>query len=168
MFFILDSSIFMNISDIDLPKGEKYIVPSSVEDEIKSQLSKLLLNKLMSKYRIQIQNPIEDSKKYINSIINKYSIPTLSVTDLDVISLAYELSSYQNVLTVLTDDFGIQNVLKILKIKFTGLKVGEIKNMRVYFLICKACKYKNDIKATECDNCGNLTFNRRYTILKSS
>ena len=96
---------------------------------------------------------------YINEVINfakktgDYYV--LSKTDIDVIALALQLNA-----TIISDDYAIQNVARLMNLKYYGAGIETIKKEIKWKYRCTGCHkiYKNYIEI--CPVCGHKT--KRY------
>ena len=66
------------------------------------------------------------------------------------------------VITV-TDDYSMQNALKLLGLKYKSVRTKGIKNTIKWKKICKGCRkeYPSDTAQEECDICGSPIIRKR-------
>ena len=117
--YILDASAFIN--GFQLVSKNNFTVPE-ITEEIKDFESKLTMDMAIEEGRLRIQDvPI----KYITGIEDIISksgdVLRLSEPDKKLIALAYMLSCENKNIMVISDDYTIQNTLKILNIPFSGV-----------------------------------------------
>lgn len=142
--YILDTSAFL--SGKPVPSDIEIIIPESVLNEIKDKTKILYLLE-----NSKIVNPSEISLKIAKeAAIRTGDINKLSDTDIDIIALSLEFDA-----TVITDDFAIQNVLKFLNIKYTGMSMKEIENNFKWIYRCTGCKRYFSKYYDFCPVCGS-------------
>jgi UPF0271 protein len=68
---------------------------------------------------------------------------------------------------VVTDDYSIQNVLKIMGISYRSVLTKGIENIVGWIKICKGCKkkYPSNNSLTECEICGSPIHRKRIKKL---
>nr|MDO8118408.1 NOB1 family endonuclease [Candidatus Sigynarchaeota archaeon] len=148
---ILDTSFFLRGASFTR-KDVIAAVPEQVVSEVKSRVPKLQLEKLLGAgAQIRCARSLDSAKRAAE---NTGDLPNLSEADLGVIALAMELKEVQSVI-VYTGDFGIQNVLKSLGIKFKSVE-GEIQRIIKWMYKCEACEatFKKPPESGECPECG--------------
>ena len=64
---------------------------------------------------------------------------------------------------VVTDDYSIQNVLKIMGIPYRSVLTKGIEDVVGWVKICKGCKkkYPSDTVLIECEICGSPIYRKR-------
>ena len=126
---VLDTSAIISVIEFE----EAVTVPE-VLDEIVNRTSKRRAENEIAAGRLRILEPDE---KTVNEIIRqaKKTGESLSTTDIKLIALAKELDA-----TLLTDDYGIQNICKCLDIEFQGIEKEKIKKIFFRKLYCPNCK----------------------------
>ena len=67
---------------------------------------------------------------------------------------------------VITDDYTIQNTLKILNIPFSGVLTSGIKEVYNWKKVCEGCKkeFDEDYPFDDCDICGSKIFKKRLKV----
>ncbi len=142
--YILDTSAI--ISGKNLPFDVEYYVPGSVLNEIKfrDRLSFFL-------EKLKVHDPGRESiEKAIEFAKRTGDIYKLSKTDIDVIALAIEING-----TVITDDYAIQNVLKSVGLKYSGLSEKEISKIFQWKYRCTGCMRYYEKYYESCPVCGS-------------
>lgn len=164
--YILDASAFIN--GFQLVSKNNFTVPE-ITTEIRDFESKLTMDMAIEDGRLSIQEvPIE----YINSVDDVISksgdVLRLSNPDKKLIALAYMFHSEgQNVL-VISDDYTIQNTLKIIGIDYSGVLTEGIKEVYNWKKVCEGCKkeYAEDYPFDDCEICGSRIFKKRIKVNK--
>ncbi|MEL9939408.1 MAG: DNA-binding protein [Ignisphaera sp.] len=124
---LLDTAAFISATHLYVYDRLLYTTPS-VLDEVKDFESVQRLSLSQSADRIVI---VEPSKEYIEkalSLARKFgALDKLSRTDLEVLALALQLVSEGYDVTVLTDDYDLQKILKGIGIEFKPIKTIGIR-----------------------------------------
>ncbi len=85
----------------------------------------------------------------------------ISIADLHVISLAYELRQEGEDVVVITDDFSIQNILSRLGIDYRAVRRGIRRSIK-WIYVCRMCGkvFKNLPSNGVCTICGGEVYRR--------
>ena len=164
--YVLDASAFIN--GFQLTSNENYTV-SEITAEIKDFESRLKLDSAIAEGLLVISDV---NKKYIwcvNDIIYESGdILRLSLPDKKLIALAYKLSHEGKNVKVITDDYTIQNTLKIMGIPFSGVITEGIKGIYNWKKVCEGCKkeFDEDYPFDDCEICGSKIFKKRIKVNK--
>lgn len=146
---ILDSSAIIN-KKATLPPN-KYITIPEVLDEIKDQLSKAILESMLENKSLSLREPKKESINELINFVEKDNMSELlSKTDIKILALAKESN-----LTLVTDDYDIQNCCKSLSIKFEPITTKGIQRVYKWKKKCVACGHET-IKDL-CEVCGSNT-----------
>lgn len=139
----------MYSSDVEL-----YTAPSVVE-EVRDRESREALEISLGIDRVRIIQPSIESVAFVSKTADYLGyMSRLSKTDIEVASLAYELKKSYRV-TVITDDYDLQNLLLHLGIEFMPIKTRGIKERKVSRNKCKICGYPLSSGIDNCPVCGN-------------
>ena len=90
----------------------------------------------------------------------------LSVADKKLIALALMLSKEGRNVKVISDDYTIQNSLKIMKIPYSSIITDGIKGVYNWKKVCEGCKkeYSEDYPFDDCEICGSRIFKKRIKV----
>ncbi|MCC7553773.1 MAG: ribonuclease VapC [Methanobacteriaceae archaeon] len=163
-YYILDASAFINGFQIN---NSFNFTVSEITEEIKDMKSKLLLEEYINENRLKIREP---SEKYLrileDTIASSGDVLRLSMPDKKLIALALELSKQNKNTKVISDDYSIQNVLKIIKIPYEGIITEGIKGVYNWEKVCEGCKKKfpNDYDYEDCEICGSNIYKKRIKL----
>ena len=162
LYYVLDSSAFINGFE---PKTQFNFTVSEITDEVKDLKSKILLDQAIEEGKIIIKEPKEEFIQELNTIISQ-SGDDLRLSDADkkLLALALDLLNGENEnIKVLTDDYSMQNVLKILDIPFGSIITEGIKGVYNWVKTCEGCKkeFDADYPFDDCEICGSKVFKRR-------
>lgn len=92
----------------------------------------------------------------------------LSKPDKKVIALALMLIDDGKSVKVITDDYTIQNTLKIMNIPYSGIITEGIKGIYNWKKVCHGCKkeFDEDYPFDDCDVCGSKIYKKRIKVNK--
>ena len=161
LFYILDASAFINGFE---PKGQFNFTVSEITDEVKDLKSKILLDQAIEDGKIIIKEPKEEFFKELNEIISESGDDLrLSEADKKLLALALDLRCENENIKVLTDDYSMQNVLKIIDIPYDSIITEGIKGIYNWVKTCEGCKreFDADYPFDDCEICGSKVFKRR-------
>lgn len=155
---VLDSSSFIGGFNPQFVDLEQYTIPE-VLDEVKSRTAKFLLEVGLSSGRVKILAP---SDAYVEKVKKKAmksgDFWKLDSTDLKLLALALELKEEFSIKPiVVSDDYSVQNVAKLLSIEYLPVVYAGIKKIFVWKIYCPNCKrqYPPDFKGDTCPECGS-------------
>lgn len=128
---------------------EWYTSTSVINEIQKGKLAKDI--QLLRDITLKVTEPREDNiARVIQVAEDTGDIGRLSNTDLDILALALELDGI-----LLSDDYSIQNVAKVLGIQYkTGIEPG-IKKIFSWRSRCRGCGRWFDNEISECPVCGS-------------
>ncbi|MBR5954075.1 MAG: ribonuclease VapC, partial [Methanobrevibacter sp.] len=162
--YVLDASAFINGFKID--SNNNFTVPE-ITAEIKDFESRLMFDMAIDEGQLVIQDVPLKYISCVNNIISESGdILRLSVPDKKLISLAYMLSEEGRNVKVISDDYTIQNTLKIMKIPYSGIITEGIKGIYNWKKVCEGCKkeYDDDYPFDDCEICGSKIFKKRIKV----
>ena len=162
LYYVLDASAFINGYE---PKSQYNFTVSEITDEVKDLKSKILLNQAIEEGKIIIREPKEEFISKLNAIISESGDDLrLSEADKKLLALALDLLNGDTAdIKVLTDDYSMQNVLKILDIPYDSIITEGIKGVYNWVKSCEGCKkeFDADYPFDDCEICGSKVFKRR-------
>ena len=162
LYYVLDASAFINGFE---PKTQFNFTVSEITDEVKDLKSKILLDQSIEEGIIIIKEPNEESVQELNEIISQSGDDLrLSLPDKKLLALALDLLKNENAnIKVITDDYSMQNVLKILDIPYESIITEGIKGVYNWVKTCEGCKkeFDADYPFDDCEVCGSKVFKRR-------
>ena len=164
--YVLDASAFIN--GFQLTSNENYTV-SEITAEIKDFESRLKLDSAIAEGLLVISDVNKKCIRCVNDIIYESGdILRLSLPDKKLIALAYKLSHEGKNVKVITDDYTIQNTLKIMGIPFSGVITEGIKGIYNWKKVCEGCKkeFDEDYPFDDCEICGSKIFKKRIKVNK--
>lgn len=164
--YVLDASAFIN--GFELTSKRNYTVPE-ITAEIKDFESRLKFDSVVNEGLLVIQDVTSEYLSCVNAIISESGdILRLSLPDKKLISLAYMLSQQGENVKVITDDYTIQNTLKIMDIPYSGIITDGIKGIYNWKKVCEGCKkeFPEDYPFDDCEICGSKIFKKRIKVNK--
>lgn len=161
LYYVLDASAFINGFE---PKSDFNITVSEITDEVKDLKSRLILNQAIDDGKIIIQEAQKEFLDKLDETIAKSGDDLrLSDPDKKLLAVALALLDEGKEIKVLTDDYSMQNVLKILDIPYESIITEGIKGVYNWKKTCEGCKkeYPADYPFDDCEICGSKVFKRR-------
>ncbi|MBI4053554.1 MAG: hypothetical protein HY394_05980 [Candidatus Diapherotrites archaeon] len=132
MLYLLDSSAIINDLNFELRENEKYVMANVCLDELKDFRAKSVAETGMRQGSLFVRDPSKESLLKAAAIAKEKNYFKLSKADLCVVALAMDLKAEGASFSVVTDDFLVQNFLKLLKLPFEPAFQGKIKKLRVF------------------------------------
>lgn len=161
LYYVLDASAFINGFE---PKGKYNFTVCEITDEVKDLKSSIILNQAIEDRKIIIKEPDDEFMEKLNRIIqNSGDDLRLSEPDKKLLALALSLEGEGKEIKVITDDYSMQNVLKILNIPYDSIITEGIKGVYNWKKTCEGCKkeYPADYPYDDCEICGSRIFKKR-------
>ena len=162
--YILDASAFIN--GFKLTTQNNFTVPE-ITAEIKDFESKLTMDMAIEEGKLHITDVPVKFIDCIEGLISKSGdVLRLSEPDKRLIALAYMLFKQDKNVLVISDDYTIQNTLKIIGINYSGVLTEGIKEIYNWKKVCEGCKkeYGQDYPFDDCEICGSKIFKKRIKV----
>ncbi|MDO8625021.1 MAG: hypothetical protein Q7R47_02980, partial [Candidatus Diapherotrites archaeon] len=128
--FVLDAAALLNNEGFSFDAGHSYYCPNGVFDEWKDFRSKALAENAFASGVLRVVDACPLSVSQLGAFLRENGLKGLSAADGALLALAFELLAQFPLLTVVSDDFGVQNVCKLKKIRFVGVAQGKITRAR--------------------------------------
>ena len=145
IYYVLDASAFIN--GFKPTSKNNYTVPE-ITAEIKDFESRLVYDSAVDDGLLTVQDVTQEYIDKTDEIISKSGdILRLSFPDKKIIALALMLMDEDKSVKVISDDYTIQNTLKIMNIPYSGIITEGIKDIYNWKKVCQGCK-KNLRKTT--------------------
>ena len=164
--YVLDASAFIN--GFKISSNNNFTVPE-ITSEIKDFESKLYFDMAIEDGKLIIQEVPSSYISHVEEIISKSGDSLrLSNPDKKLISLAYMLFESGNKVKVISDDYTIQNTLKIMDIPYSGVITDGINQIYNWKKVCEGCKkeYDDTYPFDDCEICGSKIFKKRIKVNK--
>ncbi|NPA47983.1 MAG: hypothetical protein GXO14_05010 [Thermococci archaeon] len=143
---VIDAAIFIQGLDV-----EGVTTPRVVE-ELRDPESRLLIEGLIGAGKVRVLSPSEKSVEAVKEAARRTGeAEELSEADVEVLALAYELNG-----VLLTDDYNLQNVAKIIGVEFRTMKRG-IRRVIRWSYVCIGCgkRFSEAPPGGTCPDCGS-------------
>ena len=164
--YVIDASAFIN--GFQITSKRNFTVPE-ITAEIKDFESRLKFDSVVNEGLLVIRDVPQRYIDEVNEAISRSGdVLRLSLQDIKLISLAHMLSSDGENVKVVTDDYSIQNTLKIMDIPFSGVITRGIKGVYNWKKVCEGCKkeFPEDYPFDDCEICGSRIFKKRIKVDK--
>lgn len=163
MLYLLDASALINDSNFEFRADNIYVTTSSIFSELKEMSIRHIAENALVQGILKIQDASDEKIKQISENVSQQGFNKLSTQDLSLIALASELKESKKEFKVLTDDYSIQNFLKLLKIPYESVSQKGISKIISFSVKCKACgkKFSPDTQSEVCDVCGSKLTRKR-------
>ncbi|MFB6215355.1 MAG: NOB1 family endonuclease [Candidatus Aenigmatarchaeota archaeon] len=151
--FVLDTSAMIAGFNPNLEDAEQYIVPKVLE-EARSMSVKLKIEMAIKSGQIKVREPSENAMEKVKETIEKTK-DRVSLTDRQLLGLAYELKDSDKDPEIITDDYAIQNLAELMDISYSQVAKPGITDLYKWKKVCPACErtYEEDI--SKCEACGS-------------
>ena len=166
IYYVLDASAFIN--GFKPTSQYNYTVPE-ITAEIKDFESRLLYDSAVDDGILIVQDV---DRKYLDkteeNISKSGDVLRLSQPDTKLIAMAYMFSKQGKNVKVISDDYTIQNTLKIMNIPYSGIITEGIKEIYNWKKVCRGCKkeFEENYPFDDCDVCGFKIFKKRIKVNK--
>lgn len=157
---VLDSSALFYGKD--LPSEYECVVTPGVVQELRRHgLAERLELLLDTKVR-ELSPSILAVRAVREAAAKTGDVRRLSETDIEILALAYEMK-YE----LVTDDYSIQNLAKVMGVKTTGMEQSGIREVFEWQAKCTGCGKLFTAEVEVCDICGSPTRTKRKGTKKS-
>ena len=165
-YYVLDASAFIN--GFKPTSKYNYTVPE-ITAEIKDFESRLLYDSAVDDGILIVQDITKEYMDKTEENISKSGdVLRLSVPDKKIIALALMLRDEGKSVKVISDDYTIQNTLKIMDIAYDGIITEGIREIYNWKKVCQGCKkeFEEDYPFDDCDVCGSKVYKKRIKVSK--
>jgi len=146
---VLDTSGILH-SDMDF-SSSGYFIPNSILRELRDENAKLMVEQGIRNGYIRIRDPnVRSIEKVKETAKETGDLQRLSEADIEVIALALE-----NKAEIVSDDYSIQNVARILKLRYHTMAQRGIKKQYKWGKVCPSCGLKYTAEFKVCKVCGS-------------
>lgn len=166
IYYVLDASAFINGFK---PVSKNNFTVPEITAEIKDFESRLVYDSAVDDGILVVQDVTKEYIDKTDEIISQSGdILRLSVPDKKIIALALMLMDEGKSVKVISDDYTIQNTLKIMNIPYSGIITEGIKEIYNWKKVCQGCKkeFDEDYPFDDCDVCGSKIFKKRIKVSK--
>jgi len=132
MLYLLDSSAIINDLNFELRENESYAMTNACLDELKGFREKNIAEAGMRQGVLSVRDPSAKSLETAKAIAKEKNYYKLSEADVGVVALATDFKAEGKSFSVVTDDFLVQNFLKLLGLPFEAAFQGKIGKLRSF------------------------------------
>ena len=137
---VLDTSAFIQGFNTSDPKTILYTT-QLVIDEVRDDMAKIRVANWSQTGKLVIQMPTAESTKHILTQSKKMGeAKALSDTDHSILALTHQLTQQDHDVTLLSDDYSVQNLADELGLKYTGMNTRGIKRRFMWIHYCPGCR----------------------------
>lgn len=156
--FIIDTSAILSGKPIDISQG-MLLTTTGMSDEISPGGRDYRNFQMLKEKGLQLHSPTNTSIQRVKKNAKETGDDQrLSQTDIEILALALDLNADTNLdVTILTDDYSIQNVAMALNVKFKGFSQKEITQRFQWISHCPGCKRGFQEPIDICPVCGTKT-----------
>jgi UPF0271 protein len=151
MKYVLDTSALFAMQD--LPPGEVHATPGVIAELKKYEDPRLRFWEDLLKVSAPSAGSLREVKEAAKGTGDD---ARLSPTDLEVLALAKDLGA-----VLLTDDYSIQNLARVMGVKFRAVGTKGIKEVIKWTYRCTGCRREWDQNYPDCPVCGSPLRSRR-------
>lgn len=148
---VLDTSAVIAGLSPGLVDAEQVTV-SEVLDEARDLCSKLKLETAVLAGKVKVANPSKNSLAEVLGKV-KHTGDAVSKTDVKLLALALDIKDKNAELV--TDDYAIQNLARMLDIPYQRVAMPGIKEVLRWEAVCPACGSRYPPSTTKCQTCGS-------------
>jgi UPF0271 protein len=158
--YVLDTSAIIGRF---LSSDSDNITTNGVIREIKDFNSRIFTEEAIEEEKLQVKEPAQWALNKVKRTMEESGdVLRLSEVDIRIIALAVTLTeNYEPQLV--TDDYSLQNLSRILKIPYRSVLTRGIEDVYRWILICQGCKkqYPHHYEGVDCEICGSKLIKRR-------
>ncbi len=152
--FIIDTSAVLSGKPINI-ENAKLVTTSLVQNELKPGGKDYKIFQFLKEKGLIVMAPSNESIETINKTSNNTGDKNrLSDADKEILALALDINKDKKEAIILTDDYSIQNIANVLKIKYQNISQPGITKKFKWTYQCSGCckKFKENINI--CPICG--------------
>ena len=128
--YLLDSSALINDLAFSFNAKSSYVMTLECFKELRSLETRLLAENALGQGLLSIRDSCPGSVQQVLGFLEKIGDRRLSKADISLIALALEFKDRNEKAIVVSDDYSIQNALKLLKIPFQPALQGKIRKAK--------------------------------------
>jgi len=156
--FIIDASAILSGKPLDIPQGI-LVTTSGVSEELSPGGRDYRTFQFLIEKGMQIHAPTKASLRLVQAHAKETGDDQrLSPADVEILALALDYYGEADCeVTILTDDYSIQNVALLLNLRFKGFSQKEISQRYQWISHCPGCKRRFQEPVEVCPVCGTKT-----------
>jgi UPF0271 protein len=146
--YVLDATAIRAGMSLGGARGEFYTTPGVIDEIRKGPVARSL--ELAVEISLTVMEPGDAARKKVSEAAKQTGDDSrLSETDREILALAWELKA-----TIISDDYSVQNVAKVLGLK-TESQIDGIRKTINWTYRCRGCGRYFDEKQPDCPICGS-------------
>ncbi|MEW5936202.1 MAG: hypothetical protein AB1665_00055 [Candidatus Thermoplasmatota archaeon] len=146
--FVLDASALRSGRCLSVD-GEMATTPKILEEVKRGNAGEMV--QYLIEAGLKVFSPSRDALRAVSEAAREWGEATrLSQSDIELLALALETRS-----TILTDDYSIQNMARVLGIDHMGIEQVGITEVWRWRAVCSGCRRVYDSPMRECPVCGS-------------
>ncbi len=162
IIYVLDAAALFSSYQLLLPHDVTAVTSSSILAEVKDEDSRRSLETSLAAGKLLIIDPGEELIREAVSIADELGeLSKLSKADLSLIALVIKFVREGASVTVVTDDYSVQNISKYLGVRILGIKRKGIDKVIKYLVVCPICGYVGN--HIYCPRCGSKMVRKPIT-----
>ena len=152
---VLDSTAFY----AGIPyKGNSayYTTPQVISEVSHNRALKMAISAFMESGRLIVTEPANNIIEEVELMANKSGdVMKLSKTDISIVALSVQLNRDMKDVTIISDDYSIQNIVNFFGLKFSCVMTRGISKTIKWSIYCSGCgKVFHKSNVNVCDVCG--------------
>jgi UPF0271 protein len=151
--YVLDSGAFMSYAAC-VYANNFCVTTYHIVEELRSMEASVALD-IFLKHGLDIVEPSREKIKEIKEVARKNN-ENVSDADISIVALAKDFKDKGKNVVVVSDDYAVQNLCKILGIDYEGIEKEGIKEMFKWIKKCSVCGRRVD--GAICEHCGSNEF----------
>jgi UPF0271 protein len=166
---VLDSTAFY--AGVPYTSFATFYTTDLVVKEISHRKRKIVsITDLVETGRLKVYNPSSISVQLVkNAAMRSGDFSRISETDVSVLALAVELKDRCLDVTIISDDYSVENLAGILGMKRVSVMTGGIQRVVEWLIFCPGCgKVFQDRGVSACDVCGSALKRKFKTTIDLS
>ncbi len=175
-FFILDASFFLEGRDVASIYGSsrRFFISPLIFEEIRDRRTRNQVEMAIELGRMALVGPSTEGLKVIREFARETGdLSVLSAADLEVLAVAWDqktgLGASPGGITIITDDFAIQNVAEHSGISYQAARKPRMRENITWVIYCPACRRSFlDLKVgSPCPSCDTPLKRKKKTSRKA-
>ena len=153
---VLDTSAFIEGYEPVVGRGEHYTTPEVLR-ELRDPMMRLRLQAALDSGKLMVKRPERGFTEEVARVMEEMGeLYTLSEADISILALALQLRELHREVTLISEDYSVQNIADRLGIKYVSLSTLGISHRIVWVTYCPGCRrtYEKPTPGGVCPICG--------------
>jgi UPF0271 protein len=164
MIRLIDAAAVLNNPGFSF-SGGGFLTTPLVVGELKDLRSRHLAENALSNSLLRLSEPSQGSLARVREIAAEHGFSRLSGADISLLALALDLKKQKRAFLLITDDYSVQNLCRLLRIRFDSVIRGKIQKTVSFRKRCSGCgkNFPEGFSRGQCPDCGS-----RITVVRES